>query len=260
MKDVQHIFIILVILNCVQGISCLDELYGLITASVITGVLLCVLIVLAVLFAFWPNYKRRSQLEKGKCKIPRSYLDYERKAKYAQKQRFKQEMKFQMQQKRFEMKTLNGVHDMELQYVPRSRPEIPGSWRGEAPHTNGYIVSEASTPQRTNKLSGNGNVVWLQDQSPSERRYSDITNASTVIRIKPPCDMESSSLSSSDSADSTLKVSDKRRSKSAKHEDDVVIEATLEFRDEDEGIVYVDGNDVQETVDGNEVQETITSF
>jgi hypothetical protein len=48
--------------------------------------------------------------------------------------------------------------------------------------------------------------------------------------------MESSSLSSSDSADSTLKVSDKRRSKSAKHEDDVVIEATLEFRDEDEGI------------------------
>jgi hypothetical protein len=57
----------------------------------------------------------------------------------------------------------------------------------------------------------------------------------------------SSSLSSSDSADSTLKVSDKRRSKSAKHEDDVVIEATLEFRDEDEGIVYVDGNDVQET-------------
>lgn len=73
----------------------------------------------------------------------------------------------------------------------------------------------------------------------------------TVIRIKPPCDIESSSLSSSDSADSTLKVSDKRRSKSAKHEDDVVIEATLEFRDEDEGIVYVDGN---------EVQETITSF
>lgn len=39
-------------------------------------------------------------------------------------------MKFQMQQKRSEMKTLNGVHDMELQYVPRSRPEIPGSWRG----------------------------------------------------------------------------------------------------------------------------------
>ena len=35
-----------------------------------------------------------------------------------------------MQQKRSEVKKQNDVHHMELQYVPRSRPEIPGSWRG----------------------------------------------------------------------------------------------------------------------------------
>jgi len=38
-------------------------------------------------------------------------------------------MKYQVQQKRSEMKKQNGVYDMELQYMPRSRPEIPGSWR-----------------------------------------------------------------------------------------------------------------------------------
>jgi len=87
------------------------------------------------------------------------------------------------------------------------------------------------------EVSGNDHAVWQLGQPTSGLRYSDITNASTEIRITPPCDINSSSSSYSGSADSTLKVSGKRRFKSEQHKDEEVIEATLHFKNNYDGVV-----------------------
>ena len=62
--------------------------------------------------------------------MPRSWLDHEKLAKQERKQRIKRQIKEEQLRQKQSIKALqNGTNDMEMQYMHRSRPQIPGSWR-----------------------------------------------------------------------------------------------------------------------------------
>lgn len=247
--------ILFIVLFCIKGVACEEDgLTGLIVAGTLSGVFLCCVIVMAVVFSLWKDAFNRHQLQKGKIKVPRSWLDKERLAKLAKKQQIKQQLKEHLRQKQMEKAKQNAAIDMEMQYMHRSRPQIPGSWRREVRHQNGYIVQEIPTLQRNVLVDNNHLVsvvdndraVWHRSQDPTGLRYTQLSYPSTVVPISPRNDPDSSS--SSGSSESTLKIIDKKRSKKAQRHDDTVIEATLDFTNDDD------------IPDDMELQERATAF
>ncbi|XP_052068605.1 uncharacterized protein LOC127707888 [Mytilus californianus] len=253
MENIKRILPAFAILNVLPGISCEDDAFtGVVAASTVAGVLFCLVILVAVIFAIWRDAYRKIQLKRGRFKVPRSWIDQERLAKIEKRKRIKRQMKEQMKQKNAIKDKQNGGLDMEMNYLHRSRPQIPGSWRREVRHPNGYIVKEVPTLQRTVVLDNqqiivdvvdNDSALWQRGHNPSGIRYSSLTNPSTAVPVSSRSDGDSSSVSST----STARVKDKEKTPSVYIEAEV-IEATIDFTND--GTIG----------DERELQERVTAF
>ncbi|CAG2228142.1 unnamed protein product [Mytilus edulis] len=253
MENIKRILSAFTILNVLQGIACEDDSFtGVVAASTVAGVLFCLVILAAVIFAIWRDAYKKVQLKRGRFKVPRAWIEQERLAKIEKRKRFKRQMREQIKQKHAIKDKQNGDLDMEMNNLHRTRPQIPGSWRRELRHPNGYIVKEVPTLQRTVVIDNqqvvvdvvdNDSALWQRGHNPSGIRYSSLTNPSTAVPLSSRSDGDSSSVSSS----STARVKDKGKHSSVYIEAEV-IEASIDFTND--GVIG----------DDRELQERVTAF
>lgn len=254
MEHFKRIYLIVLILNFVHGCLCEDkDLTGVIAASTVAGFLLCLVIIAAVIFTIWRDTYKKQQLRQGKIKIPRIWLEQDRLAKKQRRQRLKQHIKEQMKQKQLMVKPRpdGTVPDVEMNNIYRTRPQIPGSWRREIRHPNGYIVKEVPTLQRVPVAENHyaqAMVIDVTDDNPAVwqpspgNQYTQPTASSIVI----PQSARTEEDSSSQSSGSTTMAGN--RLIRGSNDDEEVIEATIDFTN--------DGAFGEE----NMIQENVTAF